>query len=127
METDRRATVTGGGDDSTVSSDAAVHAALRVDDVVHQRVRLGLLAVLHATDSADFGYLKQVLELTDGNLNRHLDVLARAGLVTIHKTKPSGGRQRTIASITDRGVAAFEDEVRQLERFAQAVRRRGTR
>jgi DNA-binding MarR family transcriptional regulator len=86
---------------------------------VHQRVRLGILAVLTATDSADFGYLKQVLELTDGNLNRHLDVLFQAGFVVSHK---ASGRRRTTVTITDSGRRAFTDELTALQRLANTVR-----
>jgi DNA-binding transcriptional ArsR family regulator len=46
-------------------------------------VRLGILAVLAEADQADFGYLKETLELSDGNLSRHLRVLEEAGYVRI--------------------------------------------
>lgn len=95
------------------------HPTIGLDDVVHQRVRLGILAVLHATDSADFGYLKQVLELTDGNLNRHLEVLSQAGFVVSHKVS---GRRRTTVTITDSGRRAFAEELAALERLANVAR-----
>jgi len=107
--------------DQNTAIHAERHPTIGLDDVVHQRVRLGILAVLTATDSAHFGYLKQVLELTDGNLNRHLDVLAQAGFVVSHK---ANGRRRTIVTITDSGRRAFADELAALERLASAVRAR---
>ena len=51
---------------------AGGHPALGLDDVVHQRTRLGILAVLAEATEADFIYLRKVLGLTDGNLGRHL-------------------------------------------------------
>lgn len=99
------------------------HPAVSLDDTVHQRVRLGILAVLRETDAADFGYLREILELTDGNLNRHLDVLIRAGYVTTAKAALGGGRSRTIATITTAGTQAFDAELRTIEQLA----RRGDR
>lgn len=92
------------------------HPSVDLDDVVHQRVRLGILAVLHATDAADFTYLKQVLELTDGNLNRHLEVLTQAGFVVSQR---HGARRRSPVTITESGRRAFADELANLERLAR--------
>ena len=47
-----------------------------LDDVVHQRTRLGVMALLHQTGEADFGTIRGLLELTAGNLSRHLRVLS---------------------------------------------------
>lgn len=125
METAAHAAVAGTPVDTGPAADthgeAVRHSVLRVDDVVHQRVRLGILATLHAADSADFSHLKQLLELTDGNLNRHLDVLVRAGFVTLTKTL-EGRRRRTLATITHAGRSAFDAEIQQLERLASFAR-----
>ena len=51
----------------------------RLDDVVHQRTRLGVLTILAEVDSAAFTYLRDELGLSDGNLSRHLRVLEEAG------------------------------------------------
>ncbi|OKI28614.1 hypothetical protein A6A25_30860 [Saccharothrix sp. CB00851] len=90
---------------------------MELDDVVHQRVRLGILAVLHAAEAAEFSYLKQLLELTDGNLKRHLDVLVEAGYVTSERT--GTGRRRTTITITEPGRAAFRREIESLRRLAE--------
>ena len=47
----------------------------QLDDDVHQRVRLGILALLAGVSRADFAHLKTSLGTTDGNLGRHLQVL----------------------------------------------------
>ena len=54
------------------------HPADDIDEIVHQRHRLGVMVVLAEARRADFSYLKSVLELTDGNLGRHLKVLERS-------------------------------------------------
>ena len=94
------------------------HPAVDLDDVVHQRTRLGILAILAAGDNADFNYLKQALELTDGNLNRHLEVLSVAGLISTRRiTSP---RRRTGVGITASGRAAFARELRYLEMLTES-------
>ncbi len=55
------------------SDPAESHPTAGLDDTVHQKARLGILAVVAEGGHADFPYLKDVLGLTDGNLGRHLD------------------------------------------------------
>ena len=101
------------------------HPSQRLDDVVHQRVRLGILAVLAEADQADFGYLKETLGLTDGNLSRHLQVLEEAGYVRIEKTF-DGRRPRTWVGATKAGRSAFNAELAALRDLIAGVERRGT-
>lgn len=86
------------------------HPTASLDDVVHQRARLGILAVLAEAERADFNYLRETLALTDGNLSRHLQVLEGAGCVKITKVF-EGKRPRTWIVATKRGRAAFAREV----------------
>lgn len=96
------------------------HPVLRLDDTVHQRVRLGLLAVLKEARRADFSYLRDALELTDGNLSRHLRVLEEAGLVRVAK-EIDGRRPRTWVEATRTGLDALEAEVRALRELIARV------
>ncbi len=90
------------------------HPALRLDEVVHQRVRLGILTVLTETKKADFAYLKNALDLTDGNLSRHLGVLEEAGLVKTTRGF-EGKRTRSWTELTTAGRAAFKAELAALK------------
>jgi hypothetical protein len=54
--------------------------ALKLDDTIHQRLRLGILAVLSEASGADCSFLRDSLDLTDGYLSRHVSVLEEAGL-----------------------------------------------
>jgi DNA-binding MarR family transcriptional regulator len=94
---------------------------------VHQPVRLGILTVLAETSRADFPYLRTTLGLTDGNLGRHLEVLAEAGLVTITKGY-EGRRPRTWVEITKAGRGALAAQVAAMkeivERYESAKRAR---
>jgi len=86
------------------------HPALELDDLVHQKTRLALLTVLDEAGRADFSYLRRVLGLTDGNLGRHLDVLAHQGLIEITKEFVER-RPRTWATITAKGERALTTEM----------------
>ena len=96
------------------------HPALRLDDTVHQRVRLGILAVLSEARRADFGYLRDALELTDGNLSRHIAVLEQAGLVKVEKGF-EGKRPRTWVQATRAGRAALKAELAALQELITRV------
>lgn len=103
------------GDNAPVGAGAAKgFAGLQLDDVVHQRTRLGLLVILDEVQEADFTYLKSALGLTDGNLGQHLDVLARHGFVSIRKGQ-QGRKNRTWAAITKAGERALAAEVKALK------------
>jgi len=86
------------------------HPTGSLDDVVHQRNRLGILTVLAEAGKAEFRYLRDQLDLTDGNLGRHLTVLSDAGLVTLSK-RLNDGRARTWVSITAAGRKALKREL----------------
>lgn len=90
------------------------HPSQLLDDTVHQRVRLGILAVLAEADQADFSYLKDVLDLTDGNLSRHLKVLEEAGFVKIDKGY-EGRRPRTRVNATRQGRSALAEHLAALQ------------
>ena len=96
------------------------HPIHQINDDVHQRVRLGILASLHGMAKADFAYLKSTLELTDGNLGRHLEALDQAELIALSRTTGSG-RPRTWVKITAKGRKAMRDEVRALQQLLGPV------
>ncbi|MDT7539055.1 MAG: hypothetical protein QOI82_2640 [Actinomycetota bacterium] len=98
------------------------HPASALDDVVHQRVRLGILAVAHEARRVEFGFLRTTLELTAGNLSQHLTVLENAGLISIEKGY-EGKRPRTWVTLTRVGQAALRQEISQLKRLIQQVER----
>jgi DNA-binding transcriptional ArsR family regulator len=86
-----------------------------LDRVLHEKARLGILTALATRrDAASFGELARLCTLTDGNLSRHLDVLAEAGLVEIHKGY-AGRRPHTECRITANGRKRFREYLGALE------------
>ncbi len=90
------------------------HPTQKLDEVVHQKTRLGMLAILSDVQKADFNFLKETLTLSDGNLSRHLQVLEEAGLVKLDKVF-EGKRPRTWVSLTKAGRSAFQAELISLQ------------
>ena len=78
----------------------------RIDDVIHGRLRLGVMAYLANAEVADFNELKTVLEVTQGNLSVQLRKLEEATYVTIEKGF-LGRKPRTQVRITEAGRKAF--------------------
>ena len=79
-----------------------------IDKLIHEPVRLLLLAHLYVVESADFLYLMKQLGLTFGNLSSHMSKLEEAGYIAVEKEfvekKPV-----TRLSLTDSGRVAFVD------------------
>ena len=82
----------------------------RIDETIHQRTRLAIMATLAGVDSLDFNELKATLGLTDGNLSAHLTALAKAGYVRIRKSF-RGKKPRTTVAQTPQGRQALTDYV----------------
>jgi DNA-binding HxlR family transcriptional regulator len=78
----------------------------RIDEVIHGRLRLGVMAYLSGVGTADFNELKARLQATDGNLSVHLRKLEEAGFVAISKSF-QGRKPLTRATMTNAGRDAF--------------------
>lgn len=78
----------------------------RIDEVIHGRMRLGIMVYLADVESADFTELKTVLEATQGNLSVHLKKLEEAGYVAIDKSFKDN-KPLTRITLTGEGRAAF--------------------
>jgi DNA-binding MarR family transcriptional regulator len=96
------------------------HPVLGLNDVVHQRVRLGILTIAHEARRVEFGYLRTQLELTAGNLSKHLGVLEAAGLIEVEKGY-EGRRGRTWITLTPAGNTALAEEIRKLRQLITRV------
>lgn len=88
----------------------------KIDDVIHGRVRLGIMAFLSGAGSADFNGLKTRLQLTDGNLSAHLRKLEDAGYVAVDKSFVDR-KPLTRVSLTDPGRQAFTQYLQAMSRL----------
>lgn len=90
-----------------------------IDEVIHQPVRLRIMAslvALRTEEQMEFTWLRDLLEATDGNLGAHLLKLEGAGYINVEKTFVSR-RPKTFLSATDKGRAAFHEHVKALRKI----------
>jgi len=70
-----------------------------LDKIIHSRVRLGIMAALAFSNKVEFKFLKDKLELTDGNLSANMTKLAEAGMIKINKSFVDN-KPKTVYNIT---------------------------
>ncbi|KAB2585149.1 hypothetical protein BS297_11955 [Rhodococcus erythropolis] len=102
------------------SSSSDAHPFASLDDAVHQRVRLAVMAILCDGIEVEFSYLRTTLGLTDGNLGRHLELLPRHGYIAVRKTF-SGRRSRSWIQLTPAGEAALSVETEALRAIVATI------
>lgn len=90
----------------------------KLDPVIHERARLGIMSLLVPAGSMTFVELKTHLEMTDGNLSVHLKALEHAGYVAVSKSFVDR-RPRTEAVVTKKGRAAFKAYVEELGKIVK--------
>ena len=90
-----------------------------LDAVIHSPVRLAVLSVLASVRRAEFSYLKEATETTDGNLSTHLAKLEEAGYITLKKSF-RGRKPLTSCALTDKGRASFAKYLKALESYFPA-------
>ena len=93
-----------------------------LNEIIHQPARLRIMAALVSLDSdlqPSFNYLKDVLELTDGNLGAHLRKLEEAGYIEICKTFVNN-KPHTYVEVTSMGRRAFAEHVAALQDILKA-------
>ena len=107
---------------ATVSKAVQPAESLKLDALIHERVRLAIVSALAVNDVLSFNDLKKLLEITDGNLSVHARKLEDAGYVKC--TKSFVGRQpRTEFRLTAAGRRALEGYLQQMESVIRAARK----
>ncbi len=91
-----------------------------IDDVIHGRLRLGIMAYLTAASPAIFGELKAKTGATDGNLSTHLRKLEDAGYVRQEK-RFVGRKPQTRVFLTETGRAAWLAWISRMESLMRAA------
>ncbi len=100
---------------------SAEQAALDLDRVIHERMRLGIVSALAVNEHLSFNDLKQLLHTTDGNLSVHARRLEEAGYVRCKKFF-SGRLPKTEFRLTAAGKRALERYLDHMEAIIQATR-----
>ncbi|MBI4347276.1 MAG: transcriptional regulator [Elusimicrobia bacterium] len=92
-----------------------------LDELIHERVRLGIVSALAAAGELSFTELRDLLKVTDGNLSVHSRVLEKAGYIAIEKSFVDR-RPRTSLKLSAKGKDAFKRYVQRLEELVKKQR-----
>ena len=87
-----------------------------LNKIFDSRIRLGIMAVLSVNDSHGFNTLKDLLDITDGNLASHLKALEKNELIEVRK-QFIGRKPNTTYSITTLGKELFRQHLNSLEKL----------
>ncbi|HWU11175.1 MAG TPA: transcriptional regulator [Streptomyces sp.] len=90
------------------------------DELIHPATRLSVVALLAATEWADFAFIRDSLSLSDSALSKQLHTLEEAGYLEIHK-EGGGRKRRTKVRLTDRGRTAFDGHVAALRAIVEGA------
>lgn len=93
----------------------------RLNKAFENRIRLGIMSVLMVNDQVDFNTLKELLDVSDGNLASHISALEKATFITVEK-KFIGKKPNTTYMATKEGKKAFEDHLEALEKLISSNR-----
>lgn len=87
-----------------------------LNKVFDNRIRLGIMSVLMVNDSVDFNTIKDLLDVTDGNLASHLKALEKEEIIEVRK-QFLGRKPNTSYKVTPLGIKQFKEHIDALEKL----------
>jgi DNA-binding MarR family transcriptional regulator len=93
------------------------HARHALDPVVHLPIRFSIMPALNAVERAEFGFIRDTVEISDSLLSQHVTTLQQAGYADVSKHQ-TGRHTRTWLSLTPEGRAAFRRHLAILNQIA---------
>jgi DNA-binding MarR family transcriptional regulator len=103
-----------------VGAEAPTRSPLKLDRLIHERLRLGIVSALAVNEQLTFNDLKRLLQTTDGNLSVHASKLEEAGYIACDKSFER--RPRTDYRLTSAGRRALEKYLGHMEAIIKAAR-----
>ncbi len=91
-----------------------------LNKVFDSRIRLGIMSALMVNESVNFNELKELIEVTDGNLASHLKTLEENNYLKVHKGF-IGRKTNTLYSVTKAGEKAFKAHLDALEKMIRSI------
>lgn len=91
-----------------------------LNKIFDSRIRLGIMSALMVNESVHFNELKELIEVTDGNLASHLKTLEESGYVKVQKGFV-GRKTQTTYTVTKSGEKAFRQHLEALEQMIKAM------
>jgi DNA-binding MarR family transcriptional regulator len=91
-----------------------------LNKVFDSRIRLGIMSALMVNEAVNFNELKELIEVTDGNLASHLKTLEESGYIKVQKGF-IGRKTNTNYSVTKSGEKAFKTHLDALEKMIRSL------
>jgi DNA-binding MarR family transcriptional regulator len=91
-----------------------------LNKVFDSRIRLGIMSALLVNDEVNFNELKELIQVTDGNLASHLKTLEEQDYIKVHKGFV-GRKTNTTYSVTKAGEKAFKAHLDALEKMIRGL------
>ncbi len=92
-----------------------------INKIIHERARMAIMALLASTGTLSFSEMKRQLEMTDGNLSVHIQILQKAGYVEVAKSFLNN-KPLTSCRLTPAGKRAFSEYIGALEKIVKAAK-----
>jgi DNA-binding MarR family transcriptional regulator len=92
-----------------------------LNKIFDNRVRLGVMSILMVNEEISFNDLKEVLQVTDGNLATHMQTLEEEGYIKVHKGFV-GRKTNTTYSVTKAGEKSFTEHITALEKMIRGIK-----
>jgi DNA-binding HxlR family transcriptional regulator len=89
----------------------------QLNEIIHSRIRLAIMALLVTVDEAEFTFIRDKVQATDGNLSVHLKKLEDAGYISVKEKLYVNRKPTSTYRITSKGHNAFEIYVERLEKL----------
>jgi DNA-binding MarR family transcriptional regulator len=96
------------------------HPRHELDEVIHAPVRFSIMATLAAASKAEFGFVRDTVEVSDSVLSKQVTTLEKAGYVKVTKGYV-GKRPRTWLALTPEGLTAFNNHLATLRAIAESA------
>lgn len=87
-----------------------------LDPLLHSQLRLAIVSMLVISKKVEFTYIKEQTKAASGNISIQVKKLQEAGYIEVEKNFKNN-YPKTMLSITDKGVKAFEDYVNDLKKY----------
>ena len=94
----------------------------KLDKLIHERIRLGIVSALAASNRLSFNELKDLLDTSDGNLSVHARKLEDAGYIEVVKSF-EGRTPKTEFTLLDKGRNALQDYLNQMEQIIRMTKK----
>lgn len=97
-----------------------VNPIKNLNKVFESRVRLGIMSTLMVNDAINFNDLRELMDVTDGNLASHIKSLEDSGFIKVNKGF-IGRKTNTTYAITKTGEKAFQQHLSALEKMIKSL------